>query len=831
MPAITTSATSDPLAKAPLTVLIVDDTPVNRTIAASALENYVKVLEAGNGRDAIELARRHRPQLLLLDVMMPDMDGFEVARRLRADPSTQDIQIIFVTAMTDDESHMRGLALGAVDFLHKPIDSGILRVRVLNALEREQLRRQSELYQSKLLDSLEQLAQNSHILEAIFDHPSEAYLVLDEQLSIIKLNQLGQDWLCPTFGPLIGQSLEVLRLSTLDGQTINSRDILKGQSIFDCYLGVSNDSPIPMTASVRQFTDQENRSFHLLGLRDISFNIQLQQQTPAAEEARKNLLRELTQQKHALDEHALVSMTDRMGNITYVNSKFCTTAGYKQEELLGQNHRIIKSSLHPPEFYADMLATIYRGETWKGEIANRAKDGSIYWVASTVVPWLDKEGFPVSFLAIRTDIMDCVLAKQQLIEAQQRQMQIAADIQNHLLFGLPPKNLRGILLACHSEGSEGIDGDFYHFQRFDDHLVDVLTGDVMGKGVAAALVAAGVKSAYEQALIKLMTERQFNGEPPPVQAIVNSMHADLMQELMHLGCFVTLTLLRVNRQDNSVTWVNAGHTPTLLGRAGTDEVLELLGENLPLGVMPEEQYAEHCTPMQDGDMLLLFSDGLSESVNQQGEQFGVDRIKNLLAMGMTRAAYPTMMLNSLRSVVHDHTDFSVTRDDSTVVVLKLTATDEIICFDNHSCDTRNGICAQKHHDLPRELNELTPLRHGIEAMCDLMAEEDTQMLVLATFEAATNIIRHTPEKLKRTHLTAVLKRCEQGVSVELIHAGQAFIPEDPATPDFSGNSFGGFGLYIIENAVDRVDYSAPMPGLGAIRMFKRYAHATHASTD
>ncbi|MEO0003677.1 MAG: hypothetical protein RLZZ22_1369, partial [Pseudomonadota bacterium] len=427
--------------------------------------------------------------------------------------------------------------------------------------------------------------------------------------------------------------------------------------------------------------------------------------------------------------------------------------------------------------------------------------------------------------AIRTDITDRVLAKQQLIEAQQKQMQIAADIQNHLLFGLPPKNLRGILLACHSEGSEGIDGDFYHFQRFDDQTVDVLTGDVMGKGVAAALIAAGVKSAYDQALVKLMANRQFNGEPPPVQAIANAMHADLMQDLMHLGCFVTLTLLRVNRQNNSVTWVNAGHTPTLLGRAGTGEVLELLGENLPMGVLCDERYVEHHTPMQDGDTLLLFSDGLSESVNQEGEQFGMGRIKALLETGMTRAVYPTMMLNSLRSVVHDHTDFSVTRDDSTVVVLKFSATDQQPCFD------RNGLCVEQHLDLPRELDKLTPLRSGIEAMCDRMAEDDTQMLVLAAFEAATNIIRHTPEKLKRTDMTAVIKRCEQGVAVELIHDGEAFIPEDAAIPDFSGNSFGGFGLYIIENAVDQVDYAAPMPGLGAIRMFKRYAPVTHASAD
>ena len=580
-----------------------------------------------------------------------------------------------------------------------------------------------------------------------------------------------------------------------------------------------------MSTSVRRFSDQEGQSFQLVSLRDISRQIQLQQEKRDAEESRKNLLHELTQQKHAIDEHALVSITDRDGIITYVNEKFCSVSGYTMEEMLGQTHRIIKSNLHTPEFYSDMLATVYSGRTWQGEIANRAKDGRIYWVASTIVPWLDPDGFPIKFLAILTDITDRILAKQQLIEAQKSQLQIAADIQNHLLFGLPPKQLKGIALASHSEGSEGIDGDFYHFQRFDDGTVDLLTGDVMGKGIAAALIAAGVKSAYDQALVQLLTHQHPGSALPSVQAIVNAMHIELTPDLIHLGRFVTLTLLRVNRKQNSITWVNAGHTPTLLGRAETGETLELLGDNLPLGVLPEEQYIEHRTPMRVGDTLLLYSDGLSESNNQQGEQFGMERIKALLQIGVAKGAYPSMVLNSLRSVIHDYTDFSVARDDSTALVVKFTST----ALDTSS--DQNGLYVERHLDLPRDLSQLAPLRHGIESICSNMSEDDTQMLILAAFEAATNIIRHMPEKLKQAHLTAVLRCFGEGVSVELIHQGEPFVPDGPAEPDFSGNSFGGFGLYIIEQAVDRVEYAEPMPGLAAIRLFKNFEHPQHEDSN
>lgn len=809
----------EPLSLNHLTVLVVDDTPTNRLIALTALKNSVKVIQAHNGPEAIAMARKHQPQLVLLDVVMPGMDGFEVAEHLRSDPTTRQIPIIFVTAMMDHASQVRGLALGAVDFLHKPISAEIIKMRVLNALEREQLLRNSAIYQQKLRDSLEMLVHNNSILEAVFNHMSEARLVIDERDLIVKSNQYGHELLTPAFGPLVGESLCVLHFSSLDGRALLTHDVLSGPSLFDCLLTANDGTVMPMSASVQPFTDQDGRPFYLLGLRDISDKLELQQKKRVAETARENLLRELTQQKHAMDEHALVSITDREGTITYVNDKFCAISGYTPQELLGQTHRIIKSNLHPPEFYASMLSTIYQGKTWQGEIANRTKDGRIYWVHSTIVPWMDETGLPVGFMAIRTDITERILAKQQLLEAQQHQMQIAANIQSQLLFGLPPRQLRGMALASHSEGSEGIDGDFYHFQRFDDHTVDILTGDVMGKGITAALVAAGVRSAYDQAIVQLLTDRQRDDLLPSVEAIVNAMHAELTHELTQLGCFVTLTLLRVNRQSNSISWVNAGHTPTLLGRADTGEVLELMGHNLPLGVLADEQYVEHRTPMQTGDTLLLYSDGLSESTNEAGEQFGMERIKALLQTGVSKDVYPTTLMNSLRSVVHDYTDFSITRDDSTAVVLKFTSMEPDMGM------SINGACRVQYLDLPRELNALSPLRHGIETICRNLPEDDIQMLVLAAFEAATNIIRHTPEKLKKAQLTAVLKRYEQAASVELIHEGEAFVPHAPANPDFSGNSFGGFGLYIIESAVDQVEYDTPMPGVAAVRMFKRFAHA------
>ncbi|MDH5710556.1 MAG: PAS domain S-box protein [Gammaproteobacteria bacterium] len=105
-----------------------------------------------------------------------------------------------------------------------------------------------------------------------------------------------------------------------------------------------------------------------------------------------------------MNQHAIVSITDSDGDITYVNDHFCQISGYTRDELLGQNHRIIKSSIHKPEFYEDIWQTITSGNVWQGEICNLGKNGKYYWVESTITPFLDRNGIPYQYVSIRTDI-------------------------------------------------------------------------------------------------------------------------------------------------------------------------------------------------------------------------------------------------------------------------------------------------------------------------------------------------------------------------------------------------------------------------------------------
>lgn len=250
-------------------VLIVDDMQVNLSFLLDILKDKYTLKVAKSGQRALDIVKQGGIDLILLDIVMPEMDGYEVCKILKADKQTQDIPLIFVTANNESEDEAKGFALGAVDYITKPF-------------------------------------QVSTVLSRVKNHLALHF----KQLELEQLNRKAKRYL------------------------------------------------------------------------------------------------------ELIDKHVITSSTDLEGIITYVSEAFCRISGYSKEELLGQNHRIVRHKDMPSSLYKQLWNTITENKTWSGEIKNRKKDGDYYWVEAAISPIYDELGEKTGYTAIRQDITDKKLIEE-----------------------------------------------------------------------------------------------------------------------------------------------------------------------------------------------------------------------------------------------------------------------------------------------------------------------------------------------------------------------------------------------------------------------------------
>ncbi|WP_379968838.1 EAL domain-containing protein [Ectobacillus sp. sgz5001026] len=169
------------------------------------------------------------------------------------------------------------------------------------------------------------------------------------------------------------------------------------------------------------------------------------------EEEHFKIVKQLDDINYALNISTIVATTDKYGVITYVNNKFCEISQFTKEELIGKTHRLIKSGFHSKDFFQELWTTIKAGKVWKGEVKNRTKDGSTYWMNTSIVPFLDEEGVPYQYMAIRSDITDQKKAEVSLKEALKNDFQTTIKNMENCIFKYR-RNDEGKFVFTLSEG-------------------------------------------------------------------------------------------------------------------------------------------------------------------------------------------------------------------------------------------------------------------------------------------------------------------------------------------------------------------------------------------
>lgn len=399
-------------------------------------------------------------------------------------------------------------------------------------------------------------------------------------------------------------------------------------------------------------------------------------------------------------------------------------------------------------------------------------------------------------------------ANRKLEQAHEREIEVGFKIQQFLLLDRPPKDVPGLQVAALTVPSQKIDGDFYVFIRHEDQSLDVIVGDVMGKGVPAALLGAATKSQFLKALTDLLDISKGREVPEPGK-IVMLAHAGVVNDLINLESFVTLSYIRVHASRRSVQLVDCGHTGLLHLHARTGVCEIVRGNNLPMGVREGEIYEQISVPLEWGDLLLLFSDGITDARNPAGDVFGMDRLQECV-LG-NRQLEPAALLETLRQTVFAFSESDRLSDDLTAVVIRV--------------QEMQPATAMAEREIQSDPVELCRAREFVRDFCRGLPgrpldEESVGWLELAVNEAASNIMKHAYHGRTGQPIQIEGMAFPGRVLIRLHHYGDPFHPAKSPLPQLDLSRESGFGLYLIALTTDDVRYYRDDRGRNSIELVK-----------
>ncbi|MDX9720463.1 MAG: SpoIIE family protein phosphatase [Myxococcota bacterium] len=503
-------------------------------------------------------------------------------------------------------------------------------------------------------------------------------------------------------------------------------------------------------------------------------------------------------------QHDLVVRFTPDSRMTFTNDACCRSFGKSREQMLRSSPREL---VHAQDL--DMVIEQFqdlRKPSHRAYVEARAETvGGLRWFAWEAYAICSSQGETIEIQAIGRDITSRKQAELALSVARNREIDIGSRIQNSLLNGRIPNNLKSLDLAASTIPSQRIDGDFFDVFPHSSTVVDLVLGDVMGKGVNAALVAAATKSE----LLRIFASRPRTdcSRLLDLPTIVGSLDYALTTHLIAIDSFITLAFARFDLSRRQLSLVDCGHTPVLqLREDGSVQMLK--GSSLPLGVIPDERYDAEVYDFAEGDVFLFFSDGVTEASSPEEELFGEERLAALAAAHVRESA--ETIINAIYRGVVDFVGSTQLRDDFTCLCVRIASSSRV-----------------RSLMLKSSFEHLEQVRSFVREACaaellSRISEETLQRLELAVDEAFTNVVRHAYYGDQTRDIELRIESLGDAMVIELHHCGERFDPSIVQEPSFDGSRDGGFGIHLMRQCVDELSYLVSDEGRCVVRLYKRF---------
>jgi PAS domain S-box-containing protein len=348
-----------------------------------------------------------------------------------------------------------------------------------------------------------------------------------------------------------------------------------------------------------------------------------------------------------------IIITDRGGIIEYVNPAFESTTGYTLNELKGLTPRVINSGVHDHAFYENLWATILSGNVFRATMANKKKNGEIFFAEQTITPMWGPNGIITHFVTVIKDVTE-----QRKMQEQQFQMSLARAVQQQF-YEIPHPEIAGYDFAAAAFPADAIGGDYFDFIPLQDTRIGITIGDVCGHGISSALLMSELR-AYLRAFA------QRGKDPAEIFSLTNNaLVADLEQD--H---YATLIFCSLHPESRTLIYASAGHTPGFILDSHGSVKRTLDSIDIPLGFISDHLFG--CSEpilLEPGDILAMLTDGITDAERPDQTYFGTERALDYIRAHRKESAHKIVI--GLYQAVREFSDGLPQVDDITVVLCKV----------------------------------------------------------------------------------------------------------------------------------------------------------------